>query len=480
MRLQSLCLVLLVSWPAAAQHPPDALPRRADLGAAITPPGRSAPARVARVTEGSALFVAGLRAGDEVVALDGRPFADSIDFDRRIAALRGGQHIVLDVARAGARRQVTATLTALDRERIPGVEVVYTQVTNPRGPRQRAILTRPGRATGRLPAVLFVPWLSCDSIESPGGASPGIDALLHRVAAEAGWVMLRVDKPGVGDSEGVCADTDLETEIDGSRAALAFLRAHAWVDPARIVIMGQSFSGSFLPIVAGTQPVAGYIFINSWSRTWMERLIEFERLRLEAEGLPPGDVSDQVRQLGELYALFLEQKKTPKQVLAERPQLASVWTDEPEHQYGRSARFHHQLQEINPGRAWAAVTVPTLVMWSDADIVMHRIDHERLVSLINRNRPGAAHLVIVPGADHGLGMPGADGRRTMSEIAASSVLEFLRSLLGSGLQAVGSRGSRLSTVGFRLWALGTSLIGPGLWALDSGLGFRRWAQGSRL
>jgi pimeloyl-ACP methyl ester carboxylesterase len=428
MRFIVVCLLVLVPVQSRAQHPPDALPRRADLGAAIAPPERSAAARVIRMTEGSALHAAGLRTGDEVMGLDGRPFTDRIDFDRRVAALRGGQRIVLGISRGGERRQVSATLAPLGQERIPGVEVVYTQVTNARGPRQRAILTRPERAQGRLPAVLFVPWLSCDSIESPAGAAPGIDTLLHRIAAGSGWAMLRVDKPGVGDSEGVCADTDLETEIEGSRAGFAFLRAHQWIDPHRIVIMGQSFSGAFLPLVAGTHPVAGYVFINSWSRTWMERLIEFERLRLEGAGTSPGDASDQVRKLSELYVLFLEQKKTPRQVLAERPHLASVWADEPEHQYGRTAAFHHQLQEINPGRAWAAAGVPTLVMWSDADIVMHRGDHERLAALVNHNRPGSARLVIVPGADHGLAMRAADGRRTTPDVVFEAVLSFLHTL----------------------------------------------------
>lgn len=429
MRLIFAGVFLLCSSATLAQHPPDSLPRRANLGASITPPERSAPARVRRVTEGSALHAAGLRAGDQVVALDGRPFADSIDFDRRMAALRGGQRVRLDILRDGSRQQVAATLAALPFERFPGIEVAYTQIANPRGPRQRAILTRPERASGRLPAVLFVPWLSCDSVEAPLGASPGIDLLLSRIATESGWVMLRVDKPGVGDSEGVCADTDLDTEIDGSRAALAFLRAHPWVDSSRIVIMGQSFSGAFLPRVAGSHPIAGYIFVNSWARTWMERLIEFERFQLEAGGMAPGDVSEHVRRLSELYALFLEQKKTPAQVLADRPHLSSVWADEPAHQYGRSAAFHQQLQEINPARLWARVSAPTLVMWSDADIVMHRSDHERIAALVNRNRDGAARLVIVPGADHGLAARAADGTRVLPEVVPRTVLEFLHALV---------------------------------------------------
>ena len=428
MRLLPLGLGLFIVIPIAAQHPADRLARRAELGAVIRPPTRSDPARVVRVSETSPLGRAGLRAGDGVLSVNEHQLTDAIEFDRRMAALRGGQAVRLTISREGQTQAIAATLDALPREAIPGVEVAYTQISNPRGPVQRAILTRPRGATARLPAILFVPWLSCDSVEAPLRVPPGIHELLHRVAAESGWVLLRVDKPGVGDSDGVCAETDLDTEIAGSRAALAFLRSHPWADPARLVVMGHSFSGAFLPLVAESTPVSGYIFINSWTRTWMERLIEFERRRLESSGAPAADTFARVRQLSQFYALFLEQQKTPAQVIAERPALAAVWTDEPGHQYGRSARFHHQLQAIDPGRAWSAVAVPTLVMWSDADIVMHRWDHERVVTLVNRNRSGAASLVVVPGADHNLAAPGSDGKPTLPELAPRAIMEFLRKL----------------------------------------------------
>jgi pimeloyl-ACP methyl ester carboxylesterase len=424
-----LTAFLILSFPALSfAQGGDRLSRRADLGAAINPPSTTAArARVVRVVDGSPLARAGLRVGDEVTAVDDHRLSDSVEFDRRIAALRGGRTIRLDIVREGKSQTITATPDPLPRERIDGVELAYSEIANPRGPRQRAIFSRPAGAGRPLPAILFVPWLSCDSVESPVAPAPGIDQLLHQLAAQSGWVMLRIDKPGVGDSEGVCADTDLDTEIAGSRAGLAALRSHPWVDARRIVIMGHSFSGAFLPLVVGETPVAGYIFINSWSRTWLERLIEFERLRLEGSGTRPADTTSQVRKLSEFYTLFLEQQKTPGEILKERPELRDVWTDEPGHQYGRSARFHHQLQAIDPGAAWEKVDVATLVMWSDADIVMHRWDHERLVAIVNRNKADAATLVVVPG-DHGLAVRGSDGKPVLPGIAARNILEFLKRL----------------------------------------------------
>lgn len=322
-----------------------------------------------------------------------------------------------------------ARRSGLPLESFPGVEVVYTAIRNPKGPLQRAILTRPAGTTDRRPAILFVPWLSCDSVESPKGAAPGIDQFLQRLAAESPFVLLRVDKPGVGDSEGVCSETDLETEIEGSRAALAFLEAHPWVDPSAIVIMGHSFSGAFLPLVAGNTPVAGYIVINSWVRSWFERLIEFERLRMERSGMAPGEVSERVGALIELYTGFLLEKKTPAQVIREKPFLARIWDDQPAHQYGRPAAFFHQLQAINAARAWSAVRVPTLAIWGEADLVMHRIDHERLVALVNANAPGAARLLTVPAMDHSMRVTGANGRPELPQSVVDDVMKFLSATL---------------------------------------------------
>jgi pimeloyl-ACP methyl ester carboxylesterase len=337
--------------------------------------------------------------------------------------------LILAVSAEGAQQGTLPRRSGLPLETFPGVEVVYTAIRNPKGPLQRAILTRPERSTGRRPAILFVPWLSCDSVESPKGATPGIDQFLRRLAAETPFVLLRIDKPGVGDSEGVCADTDLETEIEGSRAALAFLRAHPWVDPCRILIMGQSFSGAFLPIVAGETPVAGYVVINSWVRSWFERLIEFERLRMERGKLAPGDISERVAAFVELYTGFLLEKKTPADVIKEKPALARVWEDQPAHQYGRPAVFFHQLQALNASRAWSGVRVPTLAIWGEADFVMHRIDHERLVALVNANTPGAAKLLTVPGMDHAMRVTGANGKPVLPESVVDAVKAFLSATL---------------------------------------------------
>ena len=80
--------------------------------------------------------------------------------------------------------------------------------------------SRPAAAASPLPAVVVVGWLSCDSVEAPYGPQDGFAELIRRVMTQSGAVVMRVDKPGVGDSEGIaCADLDFHAELAAYRAA---------------------------------------------------------------------------------------------------------------------------------------------------------------------------------------------------------------------------------------------------------------------
>lgn len=258
----------------------------------------------------------------------------------------------------------------------------------------RTILTRPAGTTARLPAIMLVPWLSCDSVDFQDGPLDGMNELSRRIATRSGLVMLRVDKPAP------CADLDFQTELAAYRAALASLRANAWVDPDRIILIGMSNGGGILPLVSGDKPVAGYIIVNGWSSTWYEHMLDHLRRGAEASGVAAGEVSTRMQANAELYADYLIARKTPGEVIKAKPYLAKYWDDEPARQYGRPAAFFQQLQQLNLAAAWSKVASPTLVVWGEADTIMSREDHERIVRLVNANKRGAARLIVVPKMTH--------------------------------------------------------------------------------
>jgi pimeloyl-ACP methyl ester carboxylesterase len=304
--------------------------------------------------------------------------------------------LLLLLAAASALAQAPPATEALE-----GLETVHGLLPNGRGFRVQTILTRPSGTSGRLPALMLVPWLSCDGVEVRAAELDGMLTLTRQLARESGMVMLRVEKPGLGASEGPkCADADFATELAGYRAGLEMLRQHPWVDPDRVFLVGMSNGGGILPVVAGDQRVAGYVVVNGWSKTWFEHMMELLRRDAERRQLSPGDVADRMRGYAELYSGYLLEKKLPGDVIRQKPHLAGLWEGDPARQYGRPAAFYHQLQDLNLAGAWSKVSAPTLVIWGDRDWIMSGDDHERIVAMVNRRHPGAARLVVVPGMDH--------------------------------------------------------------------------------
>jgi pimeloyl-ACP methyl ester carboxylesterase len=426
-------LIALWALNAIAQDP---LRRKGDLGLRVRPPAPSKPgAEIVRIRPGSAGEIAGLAVEDRILAVDGRSLTDEATFSRVYERLRGGDRVRLTVRRAAEQFDRTVTVPTLPKEKIEGLDVVYGSVTSERGHRVRTVLTKPVGASGRLPGLFLVGWLSCDSVEFPIGEPDGFARLLREVMTRSGFVVMRMDKPGVGDSEGpACADTDFETELAAYRAAFRTFAASPEVDPKRIVVMGMSNGGGFAPLVVRDVPVAGFIVSGGWGKTWLEHMLEIERRRLSLSGAEPGEVSRQMKGMAELYDLYLNGRRTPGEIIKERPRLAPLWDDEPAHQYGRPAAFYQQLQDANLAAAWQKVSAPVLSIHGEYDWIMSREDHELIVAWVNRNRPGAGRFVSIPKMDHGyMRYPSAEAAfrgegGVFAEDAPDAMVEFLREI----------------------------------------------------
>jgi pimeloyl-ACP methyl ester carboxylesterase len=378
------------------------LRRRGDWGFSIA--ADSSGVVVSRVREGSAADTAGLRVGDRLRRINDAPIASGPQFAAARRLFRAGSRVRFVLERDARERNIAFTLPALPLERLEGCDVWYGSVMTPGGYRVRTVFSRPSRATGRVPTLVFIPWLSCDAVE---GAVPGDGwlRLLRAVAERSGWALYRVEKPGVGDSEGPdCSRNDLDADLGAFRAALDDVRRTEGVDTDHIVLMGGSVGGALAPLLARGREVAGVISCGGFSRTWLEHMLEIERRRLTLDGASPADVNRAMRGFADFYPLYLNGNLTPAQVLARRPDLAPLWYDAPDGQYGRPAAYYQQLQRLDVEDAWAAVEVPVLILHGEYDWIMSRSEAEHAAEIVNARHPGRATLEILPRTDHNLGL----------------------------------------------------------------------------
>jgi pimeloyl-ACP methyl ester carboxylesterase len=289
---------------------------------------------------------------------------------------------------------VTATLCGAElagkskgpRETYPNVDVIYDSVTAPDGNRLRTIITRPRNTKGKLPVIFVAGWLSCDSVEAPTNTKDE-----SGLAQLPKFVLFRMDKQGVGDSEGVCSETDFDSELAGYRAAFRAMKNYDFIDTKQIYILGISNGGGFAPLVPESEAeraqVRGYISVGGWVKTWFEHMLEIERRRFALTGKSPSEVNDRMKDAATLYHEWLIKGRPIDDILKERPQLADVWPEGKDHAhlYGRPLRFYQQLQQLNLAGAWSRLKVPTYVLRGAFDWIMSRDDSELIAAYVNNN-----------------------------------------------------------------------------------------------
>src|SRR5438874_12404582 len=208
------------------------------------------------------------------------------------------------------------------RENYPNVDVIYDFVTASDGKRLRTIITRPRHTKAKLPVIFVVGWLSCDSIEAPADTKDAAGLVFRGLAQLPDFALSRMDKQGVGDSEGVCGETDFDSELAGYRAAFLALKNYDFIDSNRVYMLGVSNGGGFAPLVpeseAGQAQVRGYISVGGWAKSWFEHMLEIERRRFALKGKSPTEVTDRMKNAAPLYDEWLIKGRTIDAILKEQ------------------------------------------------------------------------------------------------------------------------------------------------------------------
>ncbi|HEX3463618.1 MAG TPA: alpha/beta fold hydrolase [Candidatus Elarobacter sp.] len=387
--------LVCISAPAMVRaQPRDPLPRHAVLGAAAAPdPGGVV---VSAVVPGSAAAAAGMQRGDVITSIDGAAVGGVSQFVDAIRRRPGGSPVAFGILRNGAPQTLNAVLGTAANERDQGFEVLYESITVD-GTLRRTLLGVPTGARGRRPAVMLVGGIGCFSVDVANSPEDGYRRAIDDIT-KAGFVTLRLEKSGVGDSQGPpCHDVDFDTESHSYEVALEALRRDPHVDPAHIYILGHSIGTAIAPRLAVAHPVAGVIASEAVGRDWFEYELENLRRQLVLGGDPP-DLVD---------AKLQSKERCMHQLLIERRPEAEIERAEPDCKernaiYPVIDRYVQQVAALNIIEPWTRLSVPVEVIYGTSDYVVARDDHVRIADVVNHAHPGNATFEVVDRMDHAL------------------------------------------------------------------------------
>jgi pimeloyl-ACP methyl ester carboxylesterase len=372
------------------------LARRCSFGLeGARPPGGAPGLDVVRVLPDGAAARAGLFAGDRLVAVNGAPVLPT-----SIAAVartfRPGDGVAFVVERAGRELRLSTLATPAPVERLDGADLELDTVDV--GPhRLRMIRTTPCGAPHPRPTVLYLAGLGHATCELPDGPEAPERRFLEGLTA-LGFATARVERAGVGDSEGSPPDaTDFFTEVAGYRAALERLRGDSGVGP--IVLFGTSLGGMIAPLLAGEGAgVNGVVVFGTSARKWVDCILHATRRQRTLAGLSAPALDAELMAWAEIHARICRGGETPAEIFAARPELARFEGPSCRGRtiFGRDVAFFREIEGFDLRALWRTVDVPVLVLQGAFDWVCPREEGQSVVEACGPS----ARYVELPGIGH--------------------------------------------------------------------------------
>jgi pimeloyl-ACP methyl ester carboxylesterase len=243
------------------------------------------------------------------------------------------------------------------------------------GARLRTFFSIPD-GEGPKPAMLYMQSIRPTSVEAPLDAENPVRALV-RAFVSAGFVVMRVERSGVGDSEGPSPETTgLAVESDAYRSALAELRAFDEVDPERIVLVGHSFGGVIAPLVA--ERVAGICTFGASAERWHDTMLGTTRRQKERS-------EEEMRNWEELFRLVHREGSTPQRAFEEHAHLRSLRSRDcaGETMYGRHVSLFRELDATDLEAAWRRVSTRVLAIHGEHDWIC-TLDQSKHIAELSR------------------------------------------------------------------------------------------------
>jgi pimeloyl-ACP methyl ester carboxylesterase len=285
-------------------------------------------------------------------------------------------------------------------------------------------ITTPPQVAGRLrhPAVILIPGSGRVDRDARVAGIP-IFTQLAGGLAEQGFLVLRYDKRGVGQSGGRDESATIQDYADDVLAIVNWLRKRDDVDDQRIALAGHSEGGAVAMIAAAKESddIDAVVLVSAPGTRGAELILEQQRHSLD-------------------LLKVSEAERKAKTDVQERIQTAVVsgvgWEGlPPEYRKAADTPWFRSLLQFDPAPVMKRVKQPVLIVQGDLDKQVFPHHADKLAELARaRDREAAVEVVHLPGVNHLL-VPATTGEvgeyatlpnKKLEPQVATKIAEFLK------------------------------------------------------
>ncbi len=247
--------------------------------------------------------------------------------------------------------------------------------------------TPPGGSAPRLPAIVVLGGSGAEERDGYVGGVPVIGQIAGALA-EAGYLVVRYDRRGAGQSGGRAESATLTDYAEDARAAVRWLAARGDVDIRRISILGHSES-AWVALLAASQDnrIAAVVSIAAPSQTGNELVLDQQRMALNRLNLSPGEREAKVALQKQIQAAVLSGKGWEGVPADVRRQADTPW--------------FQSLLAYDPAKVLDRVRQPLLFVHGQLDKQIAVDNVDRLSEAARKaNRSKVIDVVSVRGVNH--------------------------------------------------------------------------------
>ena len=252
-----------------------------------------------------------------------------------------------------------------------------------------ATLTRPPKAAAgaRLPAVIVLSGFAANDRDGSLAGIPVVGQLAGAVA-NAGFLTVRYDKRGYGQSGGRSESATITDYADDVRTVMRWLTERKDVDPKRIAVIGHA-DGAWVALLAASREkrFAAVATISAPASTGAELVLELQQRTLDVLSLTPDERARRVA--------------LQKQIIAAVQSSRGLTDLPPDIRKQADTPWFQSILNYQPARVLKDVRQPLLFVHAALDHEVPPADAERLAGIAQKESDSpSVELLMVKGVNH--------------------------------------------------------------------------------